>query len=85
MLDSGASSHFTPFLQDLTNVEQCDVEIYLADSSTVKATHKGQILMKATSDQQQSIQLYIDRVYYNPGLNTRFQLMLSPHNILNTE
>ena len=70
-MDSGASSHFTPFLKDLNNPETCNIEVMLADSSRVKATKQGSIVLKFISDQGDECTLHLLRVLFVPGLNTR--------------
>ena len=40
-VDSGATSHFTPYLEDLIDAEPCAVGVTIADGSEVIGTHKG--------------------------------------------
>ena len=39
--DSGATSHFTPYINDLEDPVNCNIAIILADSNTVNATEVG--------------------------------------------
>ena len=41
MLDSGTTSHMTPYVEQLHNKKPCNVNISLGDDSTVKATSTG--------------------------------------------
>ena len=71
LMDSGASSHFTPYFSDLQDPKQCQIEVMLADSSRVRATQQGSVSINFTSDQGQPSKLNLQRVIYVPGLNTR--------------
>eukprot|EP00957_Ditylum_brightwellii_P125724 9583753-Ditylum_brightwellii.AAC.1 len=35
LIDSGATSHFTPHPEDLRDMEPCQIEVTMADGSTV--------------------------------------------------
>eukprot|EP00957_Ditylum_brightwellii_P194207 14790945-Ditylum_brightwellii.AAC.1 len=41
LIDSGATSHFTPHPEDLRDMEPCQIEVTVADGSIVLATHIG--------------------------------------------
>eukprot|EP00957_Ditylum_brightwellii_P090136 6865200-Ditylum_brightwellii.AAC.1 len=41
LIDSGFASHFTPHPEDLQDMEPCQIDITVADGSTVLATHTG--------------------------------------------
>ena len=73
LFDSGATSHFTPVLNDLENAEKLDRPIYVkvADGSTLRATHQGLVSLNFVSDQGVSINLKLLRVLFVPGLHTR--------------
>ena len=70
-MDSGESSHFTPYFSDLQDPEQCQIEVMLEDSSRVRATQQGSVNIKFISDQGIPSDLNLHRVLYVPGLNTR--------------
>ena len=69
LLDSGASSHFTPFKSDLYNVTPASAQIMLADSSVIRASHQGEVTIRFTSEQDYPCELILRRVLYVPGLN----------------
>ena len=73
LFDSGATSHFTPVLQDLINAIKLDRPIYVkvADGSTLRATHQGMVSLSFISDQGIEINLKLMRVLHVPGLQTR--------------
>ena len=71
LMDSGASSHFTPHLEDLKDPVDCNIKVMLSDSSRVKDTQQGSINLKLTSDQGIPCTLTLKRVLYVPGLNMR--------------
>jgi hypothetical protein len=70
-LDSGSSSHFTPYLEDLSNTTTCSSKVMLADSSIVHATQQGEIKILFISEQGKQCKLKLLRVLYIPGLNRR--------------
>eukprot|EP00957_Ditylum_brightwellii_P149247 11366403-Ditylum_brightwellii.AAC.1 len=43
LIDSGATSHFTPHPKHLRDMEPCQIEVTVADESTVLATHIGKV------------------------------------------
>ena len=73
LFDSGATSHFTPFIEDLVNPEKLDKPlcIRVADGSTLKATHRGLVHLNFTADQGMKVNLRLLRVLFVPGLQTR--------------
>jgi len=73
LLDSGATSHFTPEFNDLIEVEKLQSPLYIkvADRSRLKATHKGVVILRFKSDQEILVNLKLLRVLYVPGLQTR--------------
>eukprot|EP00957_Ditylum_brightwellii_P188437 14345334-Ditylum_brightwellii.AAC.1 len=54
LIDAGATSHFTPHSEDLKDMEPCQIDITVADGSTVLATHTGKVF---TSDQGKETKL----------------------------
>ena len=73
LLDSGATSHFTPYFNDLSNPVELHPPIYIrvADGSRLKATHQGSVEINFTSDQGIATSLNLLRVLFVPGLQTR--------------
>ena len=71
LLDSGATSHFTPHLSDLQEAVPYVKNIHLADSSTVKSKMKGKVLIQFTADEGHECTLTLERVLYVPGLDKR--------------
>ena len=73
LLDSGATSHFTPVLSDLLEAESLSPPMYIkvADGSRMTATHKGVVEVHFVSDQGTQVNLRLLRVLYVPGLQTR--------------
>ena len=73
LLDSGATSHFTPCLSDLLNPQVLNppVNIKVADGTLMRATHQGIVEVHFTSDQGTRVNLRLMRVLYVPGLQTR--------------
>ena len=73
LLDSGATSHFTPFLKDLINATKLStpLNIKVANGTTLKATHVGEVIINFISDQGVEVDLRLLRVLYVPGLQTR--------------
>jgi hypothetical protein len=69
--DSGATSHYTPILSDLCNVEHCNIPVALADGSTKISTHKGTVECLFTTMQGQRSTLALTDVYYVEGLSHR--------------
>ena len=49
--DSGATTHFTPYLDDLEDVQPCQIEVLVADGSYFTATHQGTVKLRFTLDQ----------------------------------
>eukprot|EP00957_Ditylum_brightwellii_P116521 8887934-Ditylum_brightwellii.AAC.1 len=41
IIDSRAKSHFNPHLEDLQIMDTCEIEVTVADGSTVLETHQG--------------------------------------------
>ena len=70
-VDSGATSHFTPYLSDLIDPEECNIGVTIADSSEVTGTHKGTVLLKVKTNKGKVCNLKLTRVIYVPGLNRR--------------
>ena len=73
LLDSGATSHFTPSFDDLIDPVVLDPPVYIrvADGSRMRASHQGLVELNFTSDQEVSTSLRLLRVLYVPGLQTR--------------
>jgi hypothetical protein len=53
LLDSGATSYFTPAMSDLLNPVELEhpIHIQVADGSRMQATHRGVVELHFTSDQ----------------------------------
>ncbi|MCP4746931.1 MAG: hypothetical protein GY874_12460, partial [Desulfobacteraceae bacterium] len=73
LLDSGATSHFTPVMDDLINPVELEnpIHIQVADGSRMQATHRGVVELHFTSDQGIQVNLRLMRVLFVPGLQTR--------------
>ena len=73
LLDSGATSHFTPTFEDLLEPFLLDPPLYIrvADGSRLKATYEGAVEIRFKSDQGTYINLRLLRVLYVKGLQTR--------------
>ena len=73
LFDSGATSHFTPYLEDLQDVQKLNhsLMIKVADGSMLKATHQGKVSLSFISDQGNHVTLRLLRVLYVEGLQTR--------------
>ena len=73
LLDSGASSHFTPFLSNLKNAFKLlpPLNIKVADGTHLKATHQGETIINFIADEGMEVDLRLLRVLYVPGLQTR--------------
>jgi hypothetical protein len=75
LLDSGATSHFTPDLNDLIDPEPVNPPIYIcvADGTHLQATFVGTVELHFTSDQGVQTILRLLRVLYVANnLQTRF-------------
>jgi hypothetical protein len=73
LLDSGASSHFTPDLTDLIDPQPIDPPIYIrvADGAYLQGTMQGMVKLHFTSDQGIQTILRLLQVVYVPNLQTR--------------
>ena len=73
LLDSGATSHFTPELQDLINPMKLapPLNIKVANGTMLKATHVGEVTLNFISDEGTEVDLRLLRVLHVPGLQTR--------------
>ena len=73
LLDSGATSHFTPIFEDLCDPVELNPPVYIrvADRSRMKATHQGSVELQFTSDQGVETSLNLLHVLFVPGLQTR--------------
>ncbi|MGH7954950.1 MAG: hypothetical protein ACREOZ_03225, partial [Gloeomargaritales cyanobacterium] len=71
LFDSGATAHMTPHLEDLENVQPCDVIITLADGSEVRCKHAGECAIDMVDDDGDERKLKMGRVLYVPGLDRR--------------
>ena len=71
LLDSGATSHFTPHLSDLHDAVPYNTNVHLADSSTVRSKMKGKVTIKFIADKGHECSLTLQRVLYVPGLDKR--------------
>jgi hypothetical protein len=73
ILDSGATSCFTPSKNDLINPTKLEkiIRVRIADGTALQATHIGQANINFTSDNGQKCVLRLQRVLYVPNLHTR--------------
>ena len=69
--DSGATSHFTGDLSDLINPTPHEMEVTIADGTTVKTTHVGRADINFVSDNGFASTLELAQIYYIPGLSRR--------------
>ncbi len=69
MPDTGASSHFTPCLLDLQEVEEgLDLGVEVADGHIVKCTARGIVEINMIADDGQPLKAHLHGVIYVPGL-----------------
>jgi hypothetical protein len=69
MLDTGASSHFTPYLLDLKEVEEgLDLGVELADGHIVKYIARGIVEINMIIDDGEPWKAHLHGVIYVPGL-----------------
>jgi len=81
--DSGASAHFTPFLHDLIDPENCHVPVTIADGKIVFATKVGRANIHFTTNEGAVATLSLTNLYYIPGLNRRlFSLPMFTRNAI---
>ncbi|MGH7954405.1 MAG: hypothetical protein ACREOZ_00435, partial [Gloeomargaritales cyanobacterium] len=66
----------TPHLEDLENVQPCDVIITLADGSEVRCKHAGECSIDIVDDDGAERKLRMGRVLYVPGLDCRLLSVL---------
>eukprot|EP00957_Ditylum_brightwellii_P177439 13515537-Ditylum_brightwellii.AAC.1 len=71
LIDSGATSHFTPHPLYLHDMEPYQIEVTVADGSTVMETHTGKVTILFTSDQGKETKLILHGVFYVTGLTKR--------------
>jgi len=73
LLDSGATSHFTPYLSDLFDLEHLEEPIYIqtADGTKLKAYLKGKVRIKYVTDENVNVILTLQRVLYVPEMKSR--------------
>ena len=76
-VDSGVTSHFTPFLYDLKDVVDCDVNVMLADGSTVHGAKMGNVILNIVTNKGKKCQLTLKRVIYVEGLQRRLFSVMS--------
>ena len=79
LFDSGASSHFTPYLKDLVDVSKLvtPINVRVADGSLLKATHIGSLIINFVSTDGTPCTLKLLRVLYVPGLARRLFSIVS--------
>ena len=72
LLDSGATSHFTPYYSDLINPTRLEppLNIKVADGTHLKATFQGETVLNFISDEGVEVDLRLLRVLQVPGLQT---------------
>ena len=72
MPDTGASSHFTPCLLDLKEVEEgLDLGVEVADGHIVKCTARGIVEINMIADDGLPFKANLHGVIYVPGLKRR--------------
>jgi hypothetical protein len=69
--DSGATAHFTPVREDLSEIRPCDISITVADGQVIYATEVGIVCINLWSDQGERLELTLRDVYFVPGLDRR--------------
>jgi hypothetical protein len=69
--DSGASSHHTPYFDDLVDHIPCYVPVMLADGSTKYSIAKGQVRCPFVADNGMPSVVMLHGVYHTPGLTQR--------------
>ena len=86
LIDTGATAHMTPCLNDLVNVEKGpDVSIEVADGTTVPCQGKGTGIINTNDDDGHPIRLKLPTVLYVPGLTKRlFSVYQFTKNITNS-
>ena len=72
LLDSGATSHFTPFQENLITSVKLNkpLNIKVANGTTLKATHNGEVIINFTTDQGGEVDLKLLQVLFVPILQT---------------
>ena len=72
MPDTGASSHFTPCLLDLQEVEEgLDLGVEVADGHIVKCTARGIVEINMIAEDGQPWKAHLHGVIYVPGVKRR--------------
>jgi hypothetical protein len=72
MPDTGASSHFTPFLLDLKEVEEgLDFGVEVADGHIVKCTEREIVEINMIADDGLPVKANLHGLIYVPGLKRR--------------
>jgi hypothetical protein len=70
-VDSGATSHFTPYMSDLIDRESCNVGITISDGSEVTGTFKGKVKISLSTNKGRACNLTLTNVIFVEGLNRR--------------
>ena len=70
-VDSGATSHFTFNMDDLNEVEDCNIDIQLADGSMVTGTKMGTVFINIVTNKGRKCRLTLKRVICVPTLSRR--------------
>ena len=70
-VDSGATSHFTFNMDDLHDVEDCNIDIQLADGSMVNGTKMGTVYINIVTNKGRKCRLTLKRVICVPNLSRR--------------
>jgi hypothetical protein len=69
MPDTGASSHFTPCLSDMKEVEEgLDLGVEVADGRIVQCTARGIVEINMIADDGLTLKAFLHGVIYVPGL-----------------
>jgi len=72
MPDTGASSHFTPCLSDMKEVEEgLDLGVEVADGHIVQCTARGIVEINMIADDGLTLKAFLHGVIYVPGLKRR--------------
>ena len=71
ILDSGASSHMTPYYSDCFNIINTKASIKLADGTYTTCTHQGEATLNFTDDLGLQRLLHLQKVLIVPDLDKR--------------
>ena len=71
IIDSGATSHMTPFKEDIIDPVHCDRGIRIADGSMIKAVSSGTMICKVVNSNGHTIELKFGETLFVPRLTRR--------------